>query len=176
MVDLWTNLWCNNSKANFFLDGHFFLLKFPLFPPKIHVSFVQYVIMLGGPPQRFLRKSLLSTLHTFILGSRNSDIGSTVKSHISLIIQNSPSNPLTSIRSLFETWLPLYTIIPYLLNVSAWGGIFGCTNVVWFFFKVSPIGMHTDVVPKSTLRKYYWSHDQSAIVKSYRKFKDAARN
>ena len=59
-----------------------------------------WVLLVGGPTQHFWRKNLVSTLHTFILGSRNSDIGPTAKSHISLIIQNPPSNPMASILSL----------------------------------------------------------------------------
>ena len=81
-------------------------------------------LTLGGPPQKISSKMLISTLHTFILGSRNSDIGPTAKIHISLIIQNSSSNPMASICSLFAMWLPLYMGIPYFLNVSAWGGTF----------------------------------------------------
>ena len=137
---------------------------------------VKVKVSVGGPPQKVSSNILISTLQNFILGSRNSDIGPTDKSLISLIIQNPPSNPMASIRSLFAMWLPLYTGIPYLLNVRAWGELFLCPNVGWFRFKVSPIVAHTNMVPKSTLWQYYWIHDRSTIVKSYRKFKDAAHN
>ena len=52
------------------------------------------LLAVGGPNQHFWSKTLISTLHTFILGSQNYDIGTTAKSHISLIIQNSPLNPM----------------------------------------------------------------------------------
>ena len=43
IVDMWTNLWCKNSKEIYFLDGNFFVFPFALFIPKTHVSFVEYV-------------------------------------------------------------------------------------------------------------------------------------
>ena len=52
------------------------------------------LLAVGGPNQHFWSKTLISTLHTFILGSQNYDIGPTAKSHIPLIIQNSPLNPM----------------------------------------------------------------------------------
>ena len=79
--------------------------------------------LIGGSPQKFSSNILISTLHTFILGSQNSEISPTKKSHISLITQNSPYNPMASIRSLFEMCLPLYMGIPYLFITRAWGGI-----------------------------------------------------
>ena len=79
---------------------------------------------LGVPTQHFWRKTSISTLHTFILGSQNSDIGPTAKGHVLLIIQNSPLNPMASIRSLCKTWLPIYMEIPYLFITMAWEGTF----------------------------------------------------
>ena len=75
-----------------------------------------------GSHPTFLEKTLISTLHTFILGSQNSDIGPTAKSHILLIIPNPPSNPMALIRSLCAMWLPLYMRIPYLILIRTWGG------------------------------------------------------
>ena len=34
MVDLWPNLWCNNSKEIFFLDGNFFVFDISFISPK----------------------------------------------------------------------------------------------------------------------------------------------
>ena len=45
MADLWPNLWCNNYKAIFFLDGKIFVFGIFLSPQNMHVSFVHYVVM-----------------------------------------------------------------------------------------------------------------------------------
>ena len=46
LMDLGLNLWCNNSKAIFFLAGNFFSLTYPWFSLEMHVSFVHCVVML----------------------------------------------------------------------------------------------------------------------------------
>ena len=46
LVNLWPNLWCNNSGAILFLDGHFFVFDISLISPqKMNVSSVQYMVM-----------------------------------------------------------------------------------------------------------------------------------
>ena len=91
------------------------------------INFAQFEeggLVVGGPTQKNFSKILISTLHTFILGSQNSDIGPTNKSNILLITQNYPLNPMATICSLFEMWLPLYMGIPYLFITRTWGGTF----------------------------------------------------
>ena len=45
LVDMWPNIWCSNSKAIFFLDGNFFVFDVSFISPKMHVFFVQYVVI-----------------------------------------------------------------------------------------------------------------------------------
>ena len=43
LVVLWPNIWCNNSKAIFFLDGNLFVFDISFISPNMYVSFVYYV-------------------------------------------------------------------------------------------------------------------------------------